>query len=979
MENLSNSILNQSFDYSSMPYPSAPPMDDDISVIHWNTLPSLDRPLKWHEVTRIRQIVANVLFGLGAVTAAITTFSATWLTASAQTILLASSSFGLITLALVATSVALHCMKKNPLDTAIRQASRNKIKKSFENHQQIPCYKSLAKTASNKVLTQEEIQNLLRRDILNLEFNAFINKHTNNVLKNLNDENKGILKSKYLFYIISNCTTGLKDILNAKESQYFGITEQEIAPIFANYEIYRICHQNRPYSEFISRNGYEMIHYVTDLNSRQYLIQKFNDEVLQATRGEGSIMAEKQFSKDFEAFGEDVKIHILKNVVAQHLLEQQEGSFNYQSLRLKNSPEYLDGYILASPNIQAEMRKAFLKMPYTDMKNFGKDQTLLKLSDDEIKSELFSRWVHLPIVQILNHHADDFFATLDDGIFSPSDWTSKVYEDLKGYSLSETLKFDSRLFSSHILGPNTLMPSGKKFSEELEKEIFSCKSFEELLENYTSMIFSLKLCSPSHPTIARLAVNFINVHAKNYLLDENLDKIANVVKIIEDYSLLGESKKRALQMTKNSVTEYKQNHLLTLEQIRRNHREKIDQLTIEMELAKQNLKKMLEIDFITYISEEKKNNQKKAESFYENQLICCQKLETELSSLTDQLTLLSGKIKKLNQQKDQLGTSQSTEDLEKEIKFYETKIKSDKIEIKQKISTDTILFELNKHIKELEEKIESETKKIVEQKQFEALCSEQENLTKELIGSNVKKEALRAQIDEINRQKQETQGLLSAIKAYSTSTSPIEKEIQSIEEKEARLLKIDQTIDSFDYPRPIIDPLTLSGLNEELKSYQMNRDAIYAEILEKYSLPQNKSALKALKVRLGEVISNNQKIELLKREISKTKDNLNGLTIQKNELEKRWTFARDALLKDKRLVLEAEQAAQEADKNLEEALKSLQESLQAIASKFEGIFLAHEAELKLHLQNEISRYSELIENSIKLFIEENDRSESYSF
>src|SRR5687768_512576 len=104
--------------------PSAPPLEEkEDCTIQWKVLPKAPEP-QWHQVTKTREAIQKWSLRLSFPAAAGTVYTGIWFTATPFVVLGTFSTFGLATLALVATGVALSRIAPSPLDKDNRLKQR---------------------------------------------------------------------------------------------------------------------------------------------------------------------------------------------------------------------------------------------------------------------------------------------------------------------------------------------------------------------------------------------------------------------------------------------------------------------------------------------------------------------------------------------------------------------------------------------------------------------------------------------------------------------------------------------------------------------------------------------------------------------------------------------------------------------------------------------------------------------------------------
>jgi hypothetical protein len=192
-----------------------------VRNVNWDKLPAT-RTLRWHEVTKIRNAVSNVLIAL-----AIATSTALFFTAAP----IACTSICIGALAFLVTGIYLRMQQEHPLDPDFRMKKRNDIQDSS----QIPYIGMLNASVARYIITQDEKQALLHQDINDTDYNIFITKHGQIIFNQLDKQNLSLLKVKFLAYL-SHCKITAKDlqaIVDSKANTYFKLTHDDLMQFLA--------------------------------------------------------------------------------------------------------------------------------------------------------------------------------------------------------------------------------------------------------------------------------------------------------------------------------------------------------------------------------------------------------------------------------------------------------------------------------------------------------------------------------------------------------------------------------------------------------------------------------------------------------------------------------------------------------------------------------------------------------------------------
>lgn len=194
--------------------------NNSIRSVNWECLPET-RTLKWHEVTKTRNIVGNVFLSLSSLTAAAALFTAT------ASLAIASLAFASLSVVFLATGVYLRKMKDHELDPDFRMNKRNQINSL---QPKIPHVITLNSLVSRFIITCNEKQVLLHQDIYATDYNDFVVKHSQRIFDELDKTNIDLLKLKFLDYLSKCEITDPQTILQSHANRYFLLTEADLAP-----------------------------------------------------------------------------------------------------------------------------------------------------------------------------------------------------------------------------------------------------------------------------------------------------------------------------------------------------------------------------------------------------------------------------------------------------------------------------------------------------------------------------------------------------------------------------------------------------------------------------------------------------------------------------------------------------------------------------------------------------------------------------
>lgn len=863
------------------PQPSAP--NDEPFCIDWNSLPPT-RPLAWHEDGRIRRLAGNIFLSLGTLSAGATVFSATLLVASSQTILMATGGFALLATASFATGIVFHVLKSSPMDPSLRLAKRLEIRQAIERSE-IPCYEVLKTHLNGTVLTAYEIDTLLKEDLSGMGYFLFIEKHGEEILNEPSLENLQLLKSKYLQDIVSKPNHGIKYIINRPETKQLGFKEKDIILAFIDYEVFRFGRENTSYGEFISRNGHEAIAYVKGSNIYPLLVAKFQNEALNSLKGKGAIDASQLFAKDFLAFGGKVTDDILQAATEQLLQAQTRGAFDYQLIRQKNDMSHLKKFIKNIPEIFSELRQAYLKMPCHDMNKYRNDQVILKINPEEIKKALKDFWKEKSLHAIIS--SDEFFATIQEGMLAPSDWTDMILSQVEGIKVKDLISLEPRLFTLEILKADTILPSGQALSQTLEEEINHYITLESLLKDYSEVIFNKNLCSNKNPRLQKLALHFIYLDAESCIAANDLKTSNNCLNVIETYQLLPNSEAGTFDKYKKWFVSLKNEHTSSLANSARQCQSSISQ---EERIRNAKLKENIEAANIQGLSNQTQKALQSKNSFehlHSKETNLLNSLKNDDADLRRQIDDTARSLQSLQ---NRLGTLPHSK--EGDLHYWKTVIAKKTqfiVNLDKKNASDlTHDPEINRakvSISELEKKISEEKAKIALKDKYETLLQEKKKLTTALSESESRKKILIKNIQFHKQQRDQTQGLVNAIRVSQSPLAAYEKELEGIEANEKKLEHVNDQIEIISKSLQTINPATLSELELSLSEMRKKYNQAFEAVEGRYNISQHKHELAQLQSQQRERENAIAKKKSLQNEMIREQEKFHNLTSRKAELQ----------------------------------------------------------------------------------------------
>ncbi len=945
---------------SFLPEASAPPMEEEnLPVKEEKNLPVKEeklsikwkgglpeaRPLTLLEDTKSRETAKTGAYALGALSAGLSFLSSKFLAASAVTIVTCTGGFGIVAVAAVATGVYLSTMETHELDPDLRSEKRATLAQKIEENQAIPPYAILLGNKNAKIITEEEVQELLRKDILKLDFIAFENKHGSINQCQLSEANKQLLIPKF---IESKKAEGLKSVLNSPKAKYLNINQGLATSFFIKDEIQLLHTKKILYNDFISRNGIDIIPDITDAHAHRILVANFQENVLAAMINKGDIQAKREFAKEFNVFGRAIEEETLALVAWQTFSSQPKGAYDYHAIRKLVSQEQLKSYVARYMSINEEMRQAFLRMPYTQMIEYKDEMPFLEIINGDIKQRLEMNWNHQRIQDILKFDSINFFLSLKDTIFLPSDWTQKVLNDTNGLSIKDILILESRLITTKILHAQVILPSGISLCQALENEIQNYKSFEALFDDYKEVIFNEKLYLPKSPTLTALALDFIKRHAKE-CLHKNYDyKIENIVRIIEKNSLLSSVHLSLLRKARENVITLNQSNADEKENINKMYQRKIREAESQKDNLLLHAYHNSNLDQLTTTMNLALASKNQKESNLANKQKKAIEEKASLDQCTAEIDSLSAEIQSLNFKLSELEKNYNTDSmffLERNIDQKKIYIRDLEYQLSKSLHNDVDLNQAINSIGNIEAQIE-----------ICKLSLDVSRLTSELKNVATEKLDLEKKIEDCQNERTKTQGFQNAWNALNNPLKDHQKALKSLTDKEAQLESKKKKLESMEKLHKSSSSLekstaTLKTLEASLSLAETIYEQKKTKIESLFNLKGHQKELLGMELQLGDVRSAirkkqdlNNTIMTLKTKISSNETNLFSL---RRSVE-------NANLTVRLAKLEAEEALKAY--NLAEAnCKRVKGNLESVKKVYEQTFLASKKALDAELSAKLEK------------------------
>lgn len=524
--------------------------------IQWNILPGSAKAgfLETRKERRIAAIAAAAF----AMLAGVCTFgAATSFTAAPLVVIGVTFGLAFLTLAAITTAIGLLLLKQSKNDPEVKLALRQQLKKDLELG--IPSFGAIRDKYTTDVVSDSEVNIILAKDLLALNYPAFKKKHGELAINILNEENKAKLRSKCLEHFQSNLS--FKEIAKQPEVQEFGIQKNEWAAYVALREANRVMLlKGTTYDEFIARNGIEAITY---LNTHElaftHLKESFQQSILNRNLGVKDFNA-TPCPKEFDA----VFINQLRQkIILNELKKLETKSQSY--LEFVNRNGGLDIVKEVMQNDYKEvLRAAFLRLPYATQKSLEQHKQLLQISEDAILGPLIQKWNGLNIQAVVEDQ--DFQQALRDGAISPDLFTVRALEETNHLSVIEIARQMPLLFSGGILKSNSLSEQGTIF-ERLDNEVNALKNIGELL-TLPAVLFQSNIINRSNEVIVNLVKAFVQTHAASYLENQWHGNELNIRNKIDQYQLLPSSITNELAIAQQAYNEQKvihQQHLKKFE------------------------------------------------------------------------------------------------------------------------------------------------------------------------------------------------------------------------------------------------------------------------------------------------------------------------------------------------------------------------------------------------------------------------------
>lgn len=568
--------------------PSAPRVYD--SRVDWNTLPIIVNPKGCQDI-KVQHLTGKIFAGLSAVATAATTWAFFKFTAAPVVVITTVSSLALLSLALGIVGVALIMRKPGFNDSQYCLEQRQKAGVELEKGMAYPTIQTQFKELLKRgILNNSDLNKVLHKDLQSRDYSESISRHSEAIVDILDEENKTLLKNKYITYIRSNPPQdGLLKFANDKTYIKFGSVPELKVVILATWIQ---ANPHCPYEAFIAANGESAISTISDGKFLNHLKGQFFTFVQEKKQGLVECQSYKSVCHQFDKSGATFQ-ELAGPILTREATEYKE---NYPQFHARNWTKEAEAIISQNPTLKATLKDTFVHKTNRDMlgEKFKKDREILEVSTEDcieainevaktmtyLGSKGFRQTYDVSLVEknkIIQENKTRFAVEISNHISKSGNisdvekFTSKELNalgiDLKkllkarwdSKTIQEILTQDSQTFSwalkTHFeakdwrkkaledtqkMSIKDLIKSNKalfelgvlkaesNLKERLEKEIASMATFGQLMTHYSKAIFELKLISLDFEKLYLLVAEHLRDNAKTVLFENGLDIFAGL-------------------------------------------------------------------------------------------------------------------------------------------------------------------------------------------------------------------------------------------------------------------------------------------------------------------------------------------------------------------------------------------------------------------------------------------------------------------
>lgn len=307
-------------------------------IIDWNELPEPVQPA-WYESAKVQKIVGIILLALGLVFAGLTVFTVLTFDAMRITVIFVCGALALLALASVVIGVVMLCKSPSFNDSDYRKKLRLAAGGDLEKNNY--SLDEIRKKYRKEIVGDKDINALIQKDVLNLSYQGFVDKHGYHVFEILNQTNKDYLRKSFFDHLedeIQENNISWKQVRALPELANLSITAEEIAPYVMTNEIQRMKKLETNYDDFIRRNEFLGLMWVNK-EGCEYLANKFQEHVLPLDIG--ILKLEIDFVEHLSYFKDLTGLY--EEIIARDLLEVEAGRMTYLKFRERNGIKRIQG------------------------------------------------------------------------------------------------------------------------------------------------------------------------------------------------------------------------------------------------------------------------------------------------------------------------------------------------------------------------------------------------------------------------------------------------------------------------------------------------------------------------------------------------------------------------------------------------------------------------------------------------------------
>lgn len=788
---------------------------------------------------------------------------------------------------------------------------------SLEKLQQMPEWKAFG-------LDKELINELLESDInSNPSYVEFVKKYgTNVVLTILQDENLYCLRPSFMQFLVETYIhdqkLGLKDLMSKPEVKLFQVEEHEVKVLIANKQIQLLMQEKKGFADF----EFALIEAITDTAGKAYILEKYKEHILGLKCG---LIHYKTFKYEHAAFGPAVTQELYDAILSREFAAFEHGELTYLSLRERNGLGVLREHLMSDKNVelQTKARLSFLTLSYELISKYVDDHKVLGLTPPVLKDALKLRWESKSFTdaKFPDHHG--FFASMGPGKeFSPRDWTKKVLEDTKDWSIHDIATTFSSLFTEQVLISTDCIEEGQAtIRQRVEKEMENMATFEQFFNHFPYTILECHLIDGTSQMLSALVKKFVLEHPDLYLKGPE-DKY---VKAIAKYKLMPAAlSKHVEKMRHGQICETTRYNTCmgNLDQLLKDQvaeAEKARDATIAQAQKEANIPgKEAEVQQIT---SQKSTAEKEVKSL-EAERLACEAKKLSLGNLSE----LSDKVSALDKEQKDLAALKLDERIPPlQLKIAQTK---NLISLGEKqVESNAEFLQMRSELSALKDELGRLNAKANElgiiakkQKQRIALESQRDLLAKTVHSP----EFVQQKTQHYQAINAPITGMLNAISA-ATSSSTHKAALAQLEAKEKQLAKLEQDIAQLPQGDVSAEMDQILSKTADLSAKEGLKQAVIKVAQQKSmkGIEPLKANLQGLQSNLSSLQAQKARMDACGKEFVKTREALHNLQQEMDQLNRKTAGLSTKLNVARQSVLFYFSKYHDARENLDETLTKL--------------------------------------------------------